>query len=118
MRASIRRLHTPDAAGLHEYRPADDADFSLCVQVLVGPSSAEGEESFDLEVVTPANVARRLARTGPMSGRHLLLVDRFDPAAIERWLHRAVARCEAPTWRELALQLSQVGHWEFDDYAP
>jgi len=116
MRAAIRRLHTPDAPSLHDFVPDDASDFSLLVQVIAGPKGGEGEESFDVEVVTPSHLAKRLSRSGPMSGRHLLLVDRLDPEAIQRWLERAVAGCTGATWRETAKKLSRIGHWEFEDY--
>jgi hypothetical protein len=51
-----------------------------------------------------------------MSGRHLLLVERFDANAIQRWIERAVAGCIGSTWREVAEKLSRIGHWEFEDY--
>ena len=116
MRAAIRRLHTPDAPSLHEYRPEDESDFALLVQVIVGPHGGEGEESVDVEVVTPACISRRLSDSGPMSGRHLLLVELFDANAIQRWIERAVAGCIGSTWREVAEKLSRIGHWEFEDY--
>lgn len=116
MRATIRRLHTPDAFSLHDFVPEDESDFALLVQVIAGPSGGEGEESFDVEVVTPAHLSRRLSRTGPISGRHLLLVDRFDVDVIQRWLENAVAGCTGATWGEVAEKLARIGHWEFEDY--
>ena len=116
MHATIRRLHTPDAPGFRDFVPQDESDFALLVQVVAGPHDGEGEESFDIEVVTPAHLSRRLSRSGPMSGRHLLLVDRFNADEIERWLERAVAACTGASWREVAKKLSRIGHWEFEDY--
>lgn len=116
MRAAIRRLHTPDALSLHDYVPEDESDFALLVQVIAGPDGGEGEESFDVDVVTPLHLSKRLSRAGPMSGRHLLLVDRFDAETIQRWLEHAVAGCSGATWNDVASKLSRIGHWEFEDY--
>lgn len=116
MRAAIRRLHTPDAPSLHDFVPEDASDFALLVQVIAGPHAGEGEESFDVAVVTPTHLAKRLSRSGPLSGRHLLIVDRFDADAIQRWLERAVAGCTGATWKKTANKLSRIGHWEFEDY--
>lgn len=116
MRAQIRRLHAPDApSGLADYRPDDDTDFELLVQIIAGPLGGEGEESFDLEVVTPTRIAKRLQGKGPISGRHLLIVERFDLGAITRWIERAVTSCAGETWRDVAEQLARIGRWEFED---
>ena len=116
MRAQIRRLHTPDAADLSSFEPEDDTNFSLLVQVIVGPSDSEGEESFDVEVITPKQLAARVERSGPISGRHLLVVSRFDSKKIRRWIENAVFACSGRDWQEVAGRLSRVGHWEFEDY--
>ena len=117
MRAQIRRLHTPDEDSLDSFDPERDDDFSLLVQVIVGPDSAEGEESFDLEIITPKELARRIAQTGPICGRHYLIVNRFDSEQIRRWIENAVSSCTGRDWGEVASKLSRIARWEFEDYA-
>lgn len=116
MQAEIRRLHTPDVDDLANFEPADPENFALLVQVIAGPAGGPGEESFDLEVVTPKHLAARVAR-GPMSGRHLLIVRRFDAEEIRQWINQAVASCSGQTWQEVAGRLGRIGHWEFEDYS-
>lgn len=116
MRAKIKKLHTPDASSLANFAPDDISDFCLLVQIIVGPEGADGEESFDLEVVTPKELARRADRTGPVSGRHLLIVNQFDSSEIQTWIEKAVAACSGRDWKEIASRLSRIGHWEFEDY--
>lgn len=116
MRPEIRRLHTPDAASFDSFAPQDPQDFSMLVQVLVGPAEGEGEESFDIEVITPKHLAARVERAGPISGRHLLVVARFDAATIQSWIENAVAECSGADWKDIAAKLSRLGRWEFEDY--
>ncbi|MCP5021562.1 MAG: hypothetical protein GY930_07270 [bacterium] len=116
MRAQVRRLHTPDADDLASFAPEDDGDFALLVQIIAGPEGADGEESFDLEVITPRELARRVEGSGPMSGRHLLIVNRFDADHIAAWIDKSVAACSGGSWVEVAEQLGRIGHWEFEDY--
>lgn len=116
MKAQIRRLHSPDVADFESHTPERHDDFSILVQVLAGPEGADGEESFDIEVTTPKHIARRIRDTGLVQGRHLLIVDSFDWRAIVQWIERAVSRCDGSTWDEVAVKLSRVGRWEFEDY--
>ena len=116
MRAQVKRLHTPDADSLASFVPEREDDFSLLVQIMVGPEDDEGEESFDLEVVTPKELARRVARTGPICGRHYLIVNRFDPHQIQLWIEKAVSSCAGRNWEEITRKLSRIGRWEFEDY--
>ena len=88
----------------------------MLIQILAGPDGSEGEESFDLLVVTPKWLARRVVETGPVCGRHLLIVESFDYATIERWIRRAVSACEGCDWSQAAERLGRVGLWEFEDY--
>ncbi len=88
----------------------------MLIQVFAGPAGSEGEESFDIELVTTKRLASRIAQKGPISGRHLLIVETFDYTSIERRIHRAVAACEGSDWGQVAERLARVGRWEFEDY--
>lgn len=52
MRAEIRHLLTPDIDP-DTFVPDDPERFSFLVQMLAGPLSEEGEESFQFNVCTP-----------------------------------------------------------------
>jgi hypothetical protein len=116
MKAEVKRLHSPDALDLRRYEPEQPDDFSILIQILVGPVGSEGEESFDVEVVTPKRLATRASQKGPISGRHLLIVNTFDYDTIAKWIHRVVASCEGVTWTAVADRLGRIGRWEFEDY--
>lgn len=117
MRASVRRLHSPDA-DLEAFRPEDPEDVGILVQVIAGPADGPGEESFDVVVCTPRWLVGCLRGKGPLVGRHHLIVERFDAAQIRDYITSAVEEEEAPTWRELAERLGRLGRWEFEDYRP
>jgi hypothetical protein len=118
LRAEVRRLHSPDVPDLRGYTPPAGDDFSVLIQIFAGPVGSDGEESFDIEVVTPNRLASRAAEKGPISGRHLLIVESFDYASIERWIRAAVAACDGSDWAQVADRLARIGRWEFEDYAP
>ncbi|SKB10102.1 Imm8 family immunity protein [Aeromicrobium choanae] len=99
--------------------PADPAGFALNARVIVGPSDAEGEESFDVHVCTPEWLATACDRAGGMySARHHLVVnfDDFDQRKIRDWLVARIQAVEAETWSELCERIGRLGYWEFEDY--
>ncbi|WP_086846907.1 immunity 8 family protein [Amycolatopsis kentuckyensis] len=115
-RAEIRYLLTPDIEP-ETYVPEDPERFMFLVQLIAGPAGEPGEESFDFEVCSPGWLAEQ-ARGGPVSGRHHVIVGRFDWPALVAYFEDLVARCTGADWAEVAAKLSRYGHWEFEDYRP
>jgi hypothetical protein len=87
------------------------------VRLIVGPQGGDGEESFDLMVVTPRRLAALLRRDGAVVGRHYLFVGEMDRPYIERFLQDRMRRIAGDTWREVAEKVGRIAHWEFEDYA-
>lgn len=113
----IRAFHSPDVDDLAGYRPPGD-DFALLVQMLIGPDDGEGEEAFDVQVVTPAWLEQRYAGDGLAGGDGRLLVFGYDWPRIESYLRKRVAACGGNDWQEVAAKLSRFSRWEFEDYQP
>lgn len=113
-RAEIRFLHTPDIDP-ETYVPEDPERFVFLVQLIAGPAGERGEESFGFEVCSPGWLAEQ-ARTGPITGRHHVIVDRFDWPALVTYFEKLVTRCTGADWAEVATKLSRYGLWEFEDY--
>ncbi len=83
LNAEIRRLHSPDVDTFEHFRPPCDDDFALIIQVIVGPQGTIGEESFDVELITPKRLAARIRDGGPQCGRHLLIVNEYNYAQVD-----------------------------------
>jgi hypothetical protein len=116
IRGEIRHLLTPDIDP-DTYVPADPDRFSFLVQVLAGPLGEPGEESFQFSVCTPAWLADRVRRDGPLNGRHLVIVDGFHWPTIRAYFDRLVAGVSGADWSEVATELARYGRYEFEDYA-
>jgi hypothetical protein len=116
MRAALRGIwFDPQPATL----PADPASFAFLTRLIVGPSDADGEESFDVTVASPDWLAARCREAGGiLDGRHHLIVDpgTFDQAKLRDWLTQRVQAAQADSWPDLAAILARLGHWEFEDY--
>lgn len=83
---------------------------------MFGPEGGRGEESFDILVCTPQWLASEVQSRGAMSGRHLLVVESFDSDEIRAFLQEYANGCAGSSWDEVALKLSRLGRWEFEDY--
>lgn len=118
MRAEVKRFHSPDIYDLASYDPIEKDCFGFLLQVMVGPVGEEAEESFDIVVATPAWLSEHHRPEDIVVGRHHLIVFRYDFSALSRFIRGYVSRCEGDTWEEIALKLSRLGQWEFEDYHP
>jgi hypothetical protein len=116
MRATLRKLSSPDADPLTDYIPEDPKAFGLLVQALVGPSEGEGEESFDFVVCTARWFDAQPFDKGFAWARNHLFLQRWDYATMERAISDVVLHAEGPDWASVAAQIGRYGRWEFEDY--
>jgi hypothetical protein len=114
MRASLRRLHSPDV-DLSSFWPDDPCNFGFLLQAFIGPENELGDESFSFVVCTPRWLEVKLEGR-IMFGSHHLIVPGYDLHAIESYLKRHCDRCIGASWQEIASKLAKVGQWEFEDY--
>lgn len=117
MRAAVKWFHSPDQ-DLEVFVPEDPGDAGALVQIFAGPQGTQSEESFDVVVCTPRFLNRRVQQSGPLVGRHYLIVEGWDWPMIRAYLTQAVESEEAPTWEDLGIKLGRIGKWEFEDYQP
>jgi Immunity protein 8 len=117
MRAEVKRFHSPDVFDLASYRPPDPANFGFLLQVMVGPTGAEGEESVDLVVCTQAWLEGH-PQDQASSEKGLLVIDQYDFVTISAKLREQVSHCEGHDWNEVGACLSKIGYWEFENYRP
>lgn len=118
MRAQLRRLHSPDVHDLVNFQPDVRESFGFLLQVLVGPSEGEGEESFDVVVCTPDWLRERHNPTDIIVGRHYLIVLEYNHDRLWRFLENYCSQCYGESWQDIANQLGRLGRWEFEDYKP
>ena len=118
VRATLKQLHSPDVFDLEAYSPDDETCFGFLLQAMFGPENADGEESFNMIVCTPKWLAGELAQRRIISGRHHVIVNEYNFEELRSFLTAYGSKCEGDTWQEVALKLSRIGRWEFEDYVP
>ena len=115
MRAELKSLHSPDIENLSSWIP-ERQDFAILLQVIAGPAGEIGGESFDLTLCSPSWINKTVEKGRIITGRHLLIVARYDYGRISEFISNYVSSCYGETWQEIALKLARFGHWEFEDY--
>ena len=100
------------------YTP-DNYDDSACTFGLtIGPNEGEGGELFYLTVCTPKWLVKGCEKDGFVWGRHHLIVAEYNLKVITAIITRFIERCTGESWQEVALKLSRITNWEFEDYRP
>ncbi len=117
MQAKIKEISSPDVE-LRTYRPEDEACFGFLMELQIGPENEKGADLFQIMVCTPDWIKANYFDRKFVWGRHMLIVLEYDLTEIEQSISRYVESCTADDWYGLALKLSRIGGWEFEDYQP
>jgi Immunity protein 8 len=117
MHAILRRLHSPDIDNLPDYSPPEPDRFSFLLQIIVGPETGPGEESFDVVVCTPKWLLNAYSHDDIVVGRHMLIVFNYDYARLVKFIDSKVVEATGAKWDSVAHQLCRLGRWEFEDYS-
>jgi hypothetical protein len=115
IQAELKKLFSPDVLDLEKFQP--EGPFGFLLQAMVGPLGSDGEESFDALVCTPEWFSADMKKD-IVSGRHHVFVKRYDYWALRNFIRGYCASCQGESWEEVALKVSRLGHWEFEDYRP
>jgi len=115
MKASLRRLHSPDI-DIGTFWPEEEDCFGFLLEAMIGPEGEVSEESFGMQVCTPAWLAKKHAAEEVVFGRHLVIVFDYDIRRIENRIRNYCERCVADSWEEITPMLGRIGRSEFEDY--
>lgn len=116
MRAELKYIHSPDVPNLENYQPENEKEFAFLIQAMIGPEGAAGEESFDILVCTPAWLEKSIDIDEVLIARHHIIVRQYDYHKILNCIENFLKDCSGQNWNEIALKVSRLGKWEFEDY--
>lgn len=121
MKAVLKSYYSVNIENLESYIPNNPESYGFNLTLLVGPKDSDGEESFNIIVVTPkwllekyANPA--FAKDEIIIGRHYLIVFEYNFERIISFIRNYVENCTGDSWDEIAEKLARLGQWEFEDY--
>ncbi|MFH1197425.1 MAG: immunity 8 family protein [bacterium] len=116
MKAIIKKYHSPDILDLENYMPNDREYFSYLLQILVGPDLLNGEESFDIQICSPKWINDNYSKEDVILGRHMIIQKEYNFSRIKSFLINYIDNINGAKWEEIALKISRIGKWEFEDY--
>lgn len=116
MKPEIKGIHSPDVYDLTSFIPEESDNFSFLLQIMIGPQGVDGEESFDVEVVTPKYLLQSYNENEVILGSHKLIVFKYNYAELLKKIEAYVSSCAGENWDEIAMKLNLLGKWEFDGY--
>ncbi|MEH7651682.1 Imm8 family immunity protein [Bacillus safensis] len=91
-------------------------DFTIDIQVDIGPKDGEGSETFSLTVCSPKRLEKILKeRPNEVEiGRGLLIMIDFNVDIIEYTIDKIIENCKRPTWGAVSQALSSYFYGEYD----
>lgn len=116
MLSEIKGVISPDILDFKNYWPENEECFSFLITVLVGPKNTEIQESFNVVVCTPQWLLKMYNENDTILGQNKLIVFKFDMERILARIKKLFNNCEGDTWNDIAIKLSRIGHWEFENY--
>ena len=118
MQAELRSLISITLPSGPTEAPENPRDCWVLMQAAIGYENGDGTDVFDFYVTTPAFLDRTLDDGRNELGRGLVIVKRFDWAAVEELVKRICADVRGDSWDVIVQKLSRTFLWEYEDYQP
>ena len=115
MISEVKNIMSTEVFDLENYRPDDYESFSFLVTIRVGPKGENSSDIFYLDICTPKWLLNNL-NSDFFLGKGTLIVFRCDMKMILAKIRGLFEGCNGKDWNEIAIKLSRIGNWEFEDY--
>lgn len=118
MRGRVVNIFSPDIDDLNSFYPEDSESFSFMLRIMVGADTLSGEESFDIEILTPKWLMDNYSSDEVILGRNKMIVFEYNINRIKNKITKIIEAQTSDNWEELASKIGKIALWEFDDYRP
>jgi len=115
MKPFLKYITSPDIDDLEKFNSVKE-DFCYLIQAFFGPTSGDGEESFDFLVCSPKWLEAEAEKDKLIFGKGLIITNEFNLIYVKNMLSSLCNRVSGKNWEEIAIKLSRYGNWEFEDY--
>ncbi|MEC7782658.1 MAG: immunity 8 family protein [Bacteroidota bacterium] len=124
MKACIKAVHCASLEMLginyEDYSPSEPDNFAIHdLEIEIGPLNGEGQEIFNFQILTPKFLLSNMLKHKPaIFPRGLIIVKEYDYKMIYSFIEDYISKIEESDWRTIAMKISRIGRWEFEDYKP
>jgi hypothetical protein len=118
MKAKLKDIDLSRAVAFKDFSPENARNFCVWATAHIGIEGEKGAHLFQIQICTPEYLSRQISSSGPMWGRHMLIVQNYNAAEIRLMLERYLETCVGADWNEIGPKVARIGHWEFEDYKP
>ncbi len=101
---------------LRTWMPEQPEVIAERLTLAIWPKGQKESDYFSLRLATPKGLATLGADGGVISGRALLVIDKYSYATVYSWLQQTVGRCDGDSWLECVTKLERYFWWEYDGY--
>jgi hypothetical protein len=115
MRAELKSVDSPDV-DFEIYWPEDETCFSFPITLRIGPEGSNASDIFQMRVCTPGWLSNQSTSKTAVLGGNLLIAFGYNWPMIRSHLDHRINRMMADDWPALALKLSRLARWEFENY--
>jgi hypothetical protein len=115
MLSEVKGIMSTEIFDLENYRPDDYENFSFLLTITVGPKGEIGTEYFDVDVCTPKWLLEN-QHDNVILGKGKIIVFKCDMKMILKRIRALFDGVVGKDWNDIAIKLSRIGHWEFEDY--
>jgi hypothetical protein len=115
MRAELKGIMSPDVPDLENWHPEKE-EFSILLELDIGPKNGMGSDIFYLDVVSPKHLAVLVENEPIVFGRAMLIMDSFSYKRVKKYIESWCERTHVKTWEEISEKLSRFAGYEFLDY--
>ena len=105
-------------ASLERFTPEIPHNFHVLASVTIGEVDTAAADDYSIGICTPIWIDHHIQIMGPLLGRHLLIVNRFDAEEIRACIEKFISQCERENPAETNAMLARFFAWEFEDYQP
>lgn len=112
----VQSAMTQDFVPLDKWVPENPEEVKISIVLQVSTNTDDTTDTFRVVVATPRALLSIVPRAGIVAERPLVVVARYDPTVLWRWIEQTVKKCESSSREESIQELRRFFGWEYDGY--
>lgn len=112
----LKSVFLLESGNFADYKPSVPNNFHVTASLTIGPEDREVGSDYSIEICTPLWLDHHIQQSGPVVGRHMLVVNDFDAGEIRHRIENIISQCEVGSEAETQNRLGRFFFWDFEDF--